>query len=206
MGAAESMSVMSVPQRDAASFLITQCGLNSPPEAEMRVMDTLPLLALVASVVGATETTEIDSQKEAQLKSYILGVNPRFPYPNDPARLLLKIEAAGGPPATLFAVLITVESQWGRILRKHPWNLSQLTQWNQRRMYGRRIRGWVESVKWGAEYFTGNLAAAKRKGRPLREVWFVALACYNDGPRGPSTRKGQVYARAVLRRYDKAFG
>lgn len=164
-------------------------------------MDTLPLLALVATVLGAN--TEA---KAAQITEYVLEVNPAFPYPDDAGRLLVNIETEGGPPAALFAALVTQESRWGAILKRHPWNLTQLTRWNQRSKHGRLIRGWVESVKWGAEYFALNLAAAVRKGRAQMDVWFVALCHYNDGPPGPRSAKGRRYAHAVLRLYGDAFG
>lgn len=169
-------------------------------QREMSDVDPLPIIALVA-LAGA------DAEAKAErITEYVLEVNPAFPYPKDAGRLLVKIELAGGPPATLFAALITVESRWGAILKRHPWNLSQITQRNQRRMYGRLIRGWVESVKWGAEYFANNLAAAAGSGRKLAEQYWVALAHYNDGPKGTRTRKGQTYAHLVMRVYNEAFG
>lgn len=166
-------------------------------------MDPLPIIALVAVIGANAETAET---RATRITQYVLEVNPTFPYPHAAGRLLVKIEGEGGPPAELFAALITLESRWGAILRVHPWNLTQLTRWNQRRMYGRLIRGWVESVRWGAEYFTGNLVAARRPGRKIQDVYFIALAHYNDGPNGARTPKGRRYAHVVLRFYDEAFG
>lgn len=169
-------------------------------------METLllwPLIGAVCTQLGANAETR---ETREQIRSFIVTVNPAFQYPDDAANLLVKIEAEGGPPATLFAALIKLESRWGAILKRHPWNLTQITQYNQRKLHGRLLQGWAESVRWGAQYFTWNLAGAAKPGRDVEYVYFVALARYNDGPLGPRTPKGRRYARVVLRFYDEAFG
>lgn len=167
-----------------------------------------PIIGAMCIQIGAGLDTQrgLDTQAaHKQLRAYVLEVNPSFPYPDDAANLLVKIEGEGGPPAALFAALIKLESRWGVALDHHPWNLSQLTRHNQRKHHGRLIRGWVESVRWGAEYFKWNLAGATKPGRARKDVWFVALAKYNDGPRGPRTQKGRTYAQVVLRFYREGF-
>jgi len=138
----------------------------------------------------------------AALSLYILLIHPTFPYPDDAGRLLVKLQAEYGVDAELYAALVTLESGWGNKLDRHPWNLSQITDRNARRILGHRARGWVESLTVGAVYFSGNLRASATRGGALREQWRRALAHYNAGGDGLKSERGRTYARVVLRKYD----
>lgn len=140
----------------------------------------------------------------AMLAAYVLLINPTFPYPEHAGALLVKLQAEHGVPAELYAALITLESGWGNKLQRqgHPWNLSQITRGNAVRILGHPVRGWVDSVSAGAEYFAGNLGAAMERSGPLREQWRRALAHYNTGGPGLRSQRGRTYAAVVLKIYD----
>lgn len=137
----------------------------------------------------------------AGLAAYVLLINPAFPYPDDAGAVLMKLQREHGVDAELFAALITLESGWGRKLKRHPWNLSQITRRNAIRELGHPVRGWVDSLSAGATYFQKNLRAAAMRGDERREQWRRALAHYNRGGAGLD-RKGRIYAAVVLKKYD----